>query len=319
MSRLPDRLPGRVDADGTNHLAGTTAGRNKGANSYVHPTRTSDAPSQRPDQAGQPVRIGKVALERMRSMLSERETTVLLWVDDFRFMTAQQIERLHFSSHASDGTAARIRRRVLERLTAARLLTRTERVIGGVRGGSAGFVYGIGPVGHRLLHDDGSRGRWEEPSLTFLDHTLAIAEVAVTITEHERVGGCEVLDLQPEPGCWRRFSRGLAGREVLKPDLFVSVAEGEYEHRWFIEVDRGTETARALRDKCEVYEEYRRSGIEQEMHDIFPKVLWIVPNAGRARQLQDLVAKAKGITPGLHAVTLDRPSDYLRVLTGGEP
>jgi hypothetical protein len=250
-------------------------------------------------------------------MLSEREMTVLLWVDDFRFMTAQQIERLHFAGHASGDTAARIRRRVLERLTAARLLTRTERVIGGVRGGSAGFVYGIGPVGHRLLHDNGSRGRWEEPSLAFLDHTLAVAEVAVTIAEHERAGGFEILDLQSEPSCWRSFSRGLAGRDVLKSDLFLSVADNEYEHRWFIEVDRGTESTRAIRDKCQVYEDYRRSGVEQNLHDIFPKVLWIVPTASRAQRLRDLIARGRNLTADLHTVTPNRPSDYLCLLTGG--
>ena len=150
MSRLPGRLPGRVDAGDSKHLAGATAGRSKGADSYVQSTRTSDS-------SDSPARVGHVALKRLRQKLSERELAVLASVDTYRYMSAAQIERLQFWEHASADTAARIRRRVLERLTAARLLARTERVIGGMRAGSAGFVYGIGPLGHRLLHR-GDRG-----------------------------------------------------------------------------------------------------------------------------------------------------------------
>lgn len=133
MSRLPDRLPGHVDAGDANHLFGSTAGRNKGADSNAHRTDVPLLHKPRPTPAGSPARVGRVALERMRSLLSEREMAVVESVDEFRYMSAGHIERLHFRSHASGDTAARIRRRVLERLTTARLLTRTERVIGGVR------------------------------------------------------------------------------------------------------------------------------------------------------------------------------------------
>lgn len=309
MSRLPGRLPARVDAGDSKHLAGATAGRSKGADSYVQSTRTSDS-------SDSPARVGHVALKRLRQKLSERELAVLASVDTYRYMSAAQIERLHFQEHASADTAARIRRRVLERLTAARLLTRTERVIGGIRGGSAGFVYGIGPLGHRLLHDDGSRGRWDEPSLTFLDHTLAVTDVAVQVTEASRHGDLDLLALEAEPTCWRHFTRGLGAREVLKPDLFVSVGVGDYEHRWFIEVDRGTESIKALRDKCQTYEHYRRCGIEQAAHEVFPRVLWIVPKERRARQIEELVRRSSGLTTELFTVTVE--SSVIGTLAGGE-
>ena len=309
MSRLPGRLPGRVDAGDSKHLAGATAGRSKGADSYVQSTRTSDS-------SDSPARVGHVALKRLRQKLSERELAVLASVDTYRYMSAAQIERLQFWEHASADTAARIRRRVLERLTAARLLARTERVIGGMRAGSAGFVYGIGPLGHRLLHDDGSRGRWDEPSLTFLDHTLAVADVAIEVTEASRRGGLDLLALEAEPKCWRRFTCGLGAREVLKPDLFLSVGVGDYEHRWFIEVDRGTESTKALRDKCQIYVDYRRSGMEQAAHEVIPRELWIVPTERRARQIDELVRHSSGLTSELFTVTVE--AGFLGSLVGGE-
>lgn len=128
-----------------------------------------------------------------------------------------------------------------------------------------------------------------------------------------------MLELQAEPRCWRNFTVGLGVSEVLKPDLFVSVAEGDYEHRWFIEVDRGTESARALATKCHAYEAYRRTGIEQNLHEVFPRVLWVVPSEKRARQLRALIDKGNGLTAAMHAMVVDeRIDDFRSLLAGGQ-
>ena len=38
------------------------------------------------------------------------------------------------------------------------------------------------------------------------------------------------------------------------------VGIGDFEHRWFIEIDRATEATTTVIRKCRVYDDYRRSG-----------------------------------------------------------
>lgn len=291
-----DRSTGRVESTKADHLAVPHESPNKGADSLT----------EHRDQASSGAeRVGRIALGRLRTLLSDRDIAIIASVDQFRYLSGMQINRLHFHTHASASTAARTARSVLNRLVAGRLLRRTDRRIGGIRGGSSSYVYGIGPVGHRLLHDDGSRGRWDEPSTTFLDHTLAIADLAIELTlkTTKRQAADEAsLRIQTEPRCWRRFTKGLGGQEVLKPDLFISLLSGEYEDRWFIEIDMATESTKAIEKKCQTYLDYHRSGIEQHQHDVFPRVLWVVPNEKRVGQIQQAIDRLHA-PAGLFTVT----------------
>src|SRR5690242_9100083 len=116
------------------------------------------------------------ALEQLREQLSDRDFAVIKAVRDHRFLTAHHLEHLYFVEHATEEAGARVCRRVLARLTRDRLLARLQRRVGGVRAGSASYVYVLGPVGRRLL---GERHRYTEPSPLFLDHTLAVADARV--------------------------------------------------------------------------------------------------------------------------------------------
>ena len=69
---------------------------------------------------------------------------------------------------------------------------------------------------------------------------------------------------------------------MLRPDLFVSLGVGDFEHRWFCEVDRGTEHLPAILRKCRQYEAYYATGAEQRDHGVFPRACWIVPDQRRA-------------------------------------
>ena len=108
-------------------------------------------------------RVSEAQIQRQREQLSIRDCAVLESVRSYRLMTSVQLQRLHFSDHASEDTAQRICRRVLKRLHTLNYVNRLERRIGGIRAGSAGAVYAIAPLGHRLLASDG-RKRWREPS-----------------------------------------------------------------------------------------------------------------------------------------------------------
>src|SRR3954465_2325519 len=98
-------------------------------------------------------RVSAQQLLRLRSDLSGRDVGIVRHVAELRLMSARQIEALYFppDAHATPLTAARTCRRVLERLVEQRLLCRLDRRVGGLRAGSASYVYGVGPVAQRLL------------------------------------------------------------------------------------------------------------------------------------------------------------------------
>lgn len=261
-------------------------------------------------------RKGRHQLARLAAQLSERDKRLIQSVGEHRLLSARQIERLHFpvpDSHASPISAARTARRVLERLTRDRLLIRLSRRIGGVRAGSASFVYAIGPLGQRVVGRSGPRRRFREPSAMFVAHTLAVAELFVRITEAEQAGLLTIKETQAEPRSWRQFS-GLTGRTIVKPDLFLALESGGYDLRWFIEVDLGTEHQPAILRKCQTYEAYYRTGIEQARQQVFPRVLWVVSDDGRALQISQSLHRSAGLTPELFVVTTAELA--VRTLTG---
>jgi hypothetical protein len=236
-------------------------------------------------------------------------------VRDLKLMSGAQIQTVHFSldDHATNDAAARACRRVLRRLTSERLLVRLERRIGGIRGGSAGFVYAASPLGHRILERDGARRRFREPSATFVHHTLSISQLVVDLIELQRAKKLDILRLEPEPRCWRTLTSP-AGVQTLRPDLFVSLGVGEYEHHWFIEMDLGTETVARRLVKCKQYDAYYRTGREQADHGLFPKVLWIVPRQSLADDLQRAVQNTRNLDTELFEVTTN--ADALGLLAG---
>jgi hypothetical protein len=231
-------------------------------------------------------------------------------------MSTRQIEMLHFGidRHASRVTATRTCRRVLERLVEHRLLSRLQRRIGGLRAGSASYIYSLGPIGQRVLELDGPRRRFREPTSLFVDHTLAIGQLVVALTVEAQKGVCDLQDVEAEPTCWRSFA-SLGGRQVLRPDLFVVLGVGEYEHRWFVEVDRGTESVPVLVRKCRIYDAYYRSGTEQAEHGVFPRTCWVVPDKHRASQLEHALGNARELTGQLFTVAVNETA--AAVLTGG--
>lgn len=171
------------------------------------------------------------------------------------------------------------------------LLARLPRVIGGVRAGSAGFVYRLGIAGQKLAMRAGwqpsRRGRRSPvPGTLFLTHCLDVAELHVLLTEADRARRLELLELTAEPLCHRTYA-GLGSQRVLKPDSFLRFGLGEFEFSFFIEVDRGTEGSRAIGSKLQEYLSYAASGEEQAERGVFPKVLWTVPDQARGEVIEN--------------------------------
>lgn len=255
---------------------------------------------------------------QLQGRLSTRDLAVIRQVGELRLMSARQLQAVHFpdSEHDNEQAATRARQRVLARLTRERLLTRLERRIGGVRAGSAGFVLALGPVGQRVLALDGSRRRPYEPSYRFVDHTLAVAQLVVDGTVAARRGLLDLLDVQAEPRSWRQFS-GPGGRYWLRPDAFLVLGSGEYELRWFIEVDRSSESLPVVVRKCRLYADYYQSGQEQAVHGgVFPRVCWVVPDEERAERVRGAIGRDRTLPERLFVVTTSaRALDVLRGVT----
>ena len=262
-----------------------------------------------------PKRLSDACVRALAADLSQRDLAIIETVRMLRMVRATQLERLHFAG-LSESSRARRRRDVLSRLTRLQLLQTLERKIGGVRAGSAGHIYTLGLAG-QLLHRIQSAGtkrvrRSAEPSRMFLDHTLAVAEFYTEVHE----SGLDVLTVEAEPDCWRYFFDGTT-RDVLKPDLFISVANETYIFDWFIEIDLSTERRPALKRKMERYEAAYRFGLESGGDESFPRVLWVVGNDDRAETLRRSLG-TPGLSSRLHRVESRSGMSHLcgRLVTG---
>ena len=290
MSRGTNRYTDRVDEATASSPSGRAEEAIKGDDIYWLQPIANDSPKRR---------VGRRQLDELQDRLSDRDKQVLHSLQQFRLATTAQLQVFHFADHASDATARRVANRVLTRLFDLGAITKLNRRIGGFRAGSAGQVYTLTPVGHRLLGTEG-RKRFHEPKAHHVHHTLAITDLAARLIERSRTDGLEIESLQTEPSAWR-----ITDQLTLKPDLYLTVADEQTELAWFIEIDLATESSTVLTRKLQVYDDYWRGGQEQAANGIFPKVLWIAPDQTRAEFIARAIAEAvrrNGIEPQLFAV-----------------
>ncbi len=178
--------------------------------------------------------------------------------------------------------------------------------IGGVRRGSEGLVYFVGPAGARLLalRDGRHVKRLVAPGERFVRHTLAITEIYVGLHEAEHQKALQLHALETEPTCWRAFTGPMGATVTLRPDLFVALAAGaEDEDRWFLELDLATEGRGSILRKLARYRHHFYSGLEQHRHGVYPRTVWSVPDVKRASWLHDILERQGQTDKQLHVVT----------------
>lgn len=259
-------------------------------------------------------------LDDLHSQTSDRDSAMLASLDSHRYLTTSQLARLHFAREPEGRIAIRGCVRVLGRLRHLGVVSRLDRQVGGVRAGSAAYVWSLTVTGERLLRrgtDAPYRRTQHLPSLDHLAHVLAVAEVHLLLIELSRSGRLELVGAELEPACWRRFVGPDSAPQILKPDLAAVTADADFETAWLVEVDRGREGMAVLLKKCAQYTSYYRTGREQAANGVFPYVLWLLPSVERAERLEREIECAHGIESELFRFST--PSSLLATLTGTSP
>jgi hypothetical protein len=267
-------------------------------------------------------RITAAYVKQLEQQLSDRDLALVGTLDRLRCATTTQLQRLHVRD-GSPATNARRIRSVLSRLVTLGVIARLDRAVGGVRAGSAAYVYSLAPAGQRLGAACGPAGGrrlrkpWT-PSVAFLAHRLAITECYVELTEAFRDGQLELLAFDAEPLSWRRFAAPGGGFLTLKPDAFARLAVDEYEHAYFVEIDRATESLPTIGRKLALYRNYWKTGREQHrLRGLFPRVLFVVPDEAREAAIQERIAQQR---EGAELFAVVCEADALDAMTGkGQP
>lgn len=262
-------------------------------------------------------RSSPVQVARLRQRLSERDLSLLTALQRVRLLSLRQIQRLL----VVDGSpSARTRRAqlLMSRLTKLGVVVRLSRVIGGIRAGSSGYIYGLSALGQAVINATGPLGGrrrrvWESKPY-FQDHMLEVSELYVQAVEQHRRGDGDLLAFDAEPAAWRHFTGPDGELVVLKPDAYVRVGMTIVERSAFVEVDLTTEGLPTIQRKNARYIEYWRSGIEEQRRGVFPKVVWLVQTEQRRERIARAIRKLSAETQALFDVGL--LSTGMRLLGG---
>ena len=264
-------------------------------------------------------RVGRAMRRTLANQLSDADWSVLSDLNRYRFLQTHQLQAL---SRSDGPTEARALRRQLLRLTRTRLIQPvTDRRVGGLTGGADPNIWQLTAAGKAVL-TGGLPGRTSSyPSTRFLTHTLATAQTAIGLQKAaDSLGGS--IDIQLERDAARQIPNTGGGHTRLTPDLFAIVRAaddtGLFEDTWFVEVDCATESLPTLLRKCEQYEAYRRSGLEQLDRGVFPLVLWVFYGTTARKRIDELrqrIERGRGFTNAMYRYAT--PDQLTDVLSGG--
>jgi hypothetical protein len=201
----------------------------------------------------------------------------------------------------------------LSELVNQEVLQRLGRRIGGEHSGSDGYCYAVGLAGQRLIDPDRRRTwRIPTPGPALLNHATSVSQLYVELQTAAAPGLIRLTGFDAEPACWRRYFGPGGSPQWLKPDAYVVVESDDYEDRYFIEVDCGTEFPARIVSKARGYTSYWQSGREQSDDDIFPLIVFVVPTDKRREQLVDALSRLSAEHWQLFVVTTsDRASEAL--------
>lgn len=279
---------------------------------------------------------------RAKIDIQSRDLAVLRGLFDARVMTISQIAALHFEGH-QEAAKKRLQKMKAVGLVAERPRRPYEPAVLFLT--KSGFV-ALRDAGILAEYPDLSWAQLEKRSrvsdLT-LRHELDVMDAKSVLTLAVRSApGLEVTEFITWPLLYQFEACGTDGRNVLvKPDGFLRIRQdepdGAYEHTFFLEVDRSTETQEVLAERASCYRDYYRSGnLARHLHgdsakpeDVPFRVLFVFTTAERRNnaaerllRLQPPILRQAWLTTSQELLRdpLGRiwvqPQDYMKVTDG---
>jgi len=211
---------------------------------------------------------GRLNAGLVGARLTERDRALLAQLGEHEPLATGQLCLLFFTG------ISRCRRR-LAQLEAHELLLRVFPARS-CRGGGSEALWFLAPEGRRLLELPGRR----PPGLSLpdLEHRRAVASYMLSLVKHSITRDREGLYV------WlgeQSAARALAG--ACRPDGYGRYLHPQGEISFYLELDRGTETAHRLKEKLAAYSRAlaRASGAE------YGNVILLVPGPRRLSTLND--------------------------------
>lgn len=224
-------------------------------------------------------------------LATERDRQIVLTIGRFKQLTFAQIQELIFRDAKSRTSADR----ALTRLISSKYLALVgRRPRGGDGRGSGPNVYQLGSKGWQLC---GREGRYW-PSRSIEHHTLAIADVYLSIKQAEHDGLLSVVTYETEPDTWQEVHGA-----KLTPDLYVqlSVPSKRATVALWVEVDTGTERQKQVKDKLARYW-HAYQFADNESMPVFPLVVFTTPDEQRSGDVKRWIASGPREARELFAV-----------------
>ncbi|MDO4902598.1 MAG: replication-relaxation family protein [bacterium] len=247
--------------------------------------------------------------------LTKQDVEVLNLLNRCRYATTRQLVELYFRQNKPK-TATRRTNLLTKKLNNLGLIAHLNRRIGGVRAGSGSYVWHITHRGIKELRkvDESVKIRLKnryEPSQNHLKHQLFVTQIFVELNTLHLEGKILLDTFSFEPKCWRSFAT-LFSSLTLKPDAFAKLTVGDFEEAYFFEADNATEHLGRIIAKCKQYIAYFNTGIEQRENEIFPLVVWLVPDDKRKLAVLNRIREdLDAYWELLEVVTLDEFSGFI--------
>lgn len=229
-----------------------------------------DRPGAEPAMTSSDTRTRRVPTFVQRSYApSSRDRAVVEFVGKWNQVQSAHVKQVLFEDVTQTPCD-----RALQRLTDHGYLSRLRmRLVGGSGGGSSQYVYQLGREGWRLLDMKGTYYRQRAINL----HTLDVTSLYVSLVRAERAGRYVVRHAVREPRTGD-----------LTPDMYIQLdyPEEAASLPCYVELDRGTERASKIMDKCVRY--WR--AYQAQDGGTFPTVLFVVPDAERKREIEQVIS-----------------------------
>ena len=263
-----------------------------------------------------------------RMYVTSRDVEILEAVEDYRFLSSEQVRALFFSSISQA-------RRRLAKLWHAKLLERTFRPVIPTEGSSPALV-ALSKQGAMLLAQRTGRdlsefkhlSARERRSTFFLDHTLCRNDFRIAITlACAQTKGLKLLGWLQKPediadSIRVRLRPGAEPERIpLVADGFFVIQAGDKQYAFLVEIDRGTTTSRRIERKLIGYYHWWKQGGPKTCFGVDNiRVLIVTTSERRLENLRKLALKVREDGKGTRlfwfatqdTTRIEKPSEIVR-------